>query len=321
MNIKSKSYGLVPKVGTAMLYECNNGNGLQMQCTNYESSLLSIKTPDFDRTPRAISGQWNIPWMNVVRLQSPPGAIIGRIGYPAPSNMPLTIRKREYTISAKSEYRTFRKKLWNGTIFGTPELCGMRAKLISPDGDQGLPGEMELTVCYTITRQNELYIEHLARSQKKSALSLDTHLRWNLSNGYGVLEHEAVIYAAQFSTRPTLSSLQPLSRHKFNFQRQRSLVATLSHYFLLGSNTAEQHHPLTSARQKMSPALWLYDPKSRRYLELLTNYPMLYVAVIRGKLGSALSVKPCIPYDAPALISGKRDRYHYTSLYRFGILK
>ena len=321
MNIKSKSYGRVPKVGAAMLYECSNERGLQMQCTNYESSLLSIKVPDFYNSPRAISGQWDMPWANVTRSQPPPGAIIGRIGYSAPSNMPLTIRKREYSIPTKSEYKTFRRKIWKGTIFGTPEVCGMRTKLISPDGDQGLPGEIELTVCYTITRQNELYIEHLARSRKKSALSLDTHLRWNLSNGYGVLEHEAVIYAARFSTQPTLNSLKTLNRHKVNFQRRRTLLATLNHYFLLGSDTAEQHHPLVNTPRKMTAALWLYDPKSRRYLELFTNYPLLYVGVIRGKLGSSLAIKPCIPYDAPALISGRRDRYSYTSLYRFGILK
>ena len=322
MKIKSQKYGKIQKEGVAMLFECDNERGLRMQCTNYESSLLSVQV-NLNNIQQSITGTWDMSLANAVRMQPAPGATLGRIGYSIPSGVPFTIGKREYTIAPQSEFKTWQKKIWNGTLFGTPDACGMRTQLISAEGDQELPGEVALTTCYTITNQNELYIEHLGQPNKKCPLSLATYLKWNLSDGYGVLEHDAVIYASQVSSVPSLASLQPTKKLDLDFQRRRSLCSHLNHYFALGSNIAERYHPLANPPRKLKAALWLYDPKSRRYMELFTNYPMLQVAITRTKLGSdsSLLIKPCIPYDSPNFISSRRDRYHYTSVYRFGVLQ
>lgn len=55
--------------------------------------------------------------------------------------------------------------------------------LVSPDGDQGFPGEVTLTVCYTLTDNNELQINYQATSTALTPINITNHSYWNL-DGY-----------------------------------------------------------------------------------------------------------------------------------------
>ena len=323
MQIESTRYGKIARHGAAHLFEFHNELGLRLQCTNYEAALLSLQVPDFSKDVRSVTGKWNLEFSKALKQHPTSGAVLGRIGYSLPPPHSLVIEKREYTVAPHSEHQTFKDRMWRAALFGGSHACGVHNTLQSAEGDQGLPAEIEMGVKYTLTNQNEIIIEHTARTLKKSALSLTNHLTWNLSNGHGVLQHDAVIYAKQASDRPELSSQQSVDATDLDFQRRRVLYSKLNHYFLLGSEIATRYHPMADQPRKLKPALWLYDPKSRRYLELFTNYPLLHLAITRGQLKSesSLLVQPCLPCDSSSLILAKRTPYNYTLHYRFGVLE
>ena len=74
---------------------------------------------------------------------------------------------------------------------------GVKFSILSPDGDQGLPGNFKLNVTYTVTAQNGLKITYDGVSDKDTFVSMTNHSYFNLNgeNSDSILEHELMIYA------------------------------------------------------------------------------------------------------------------------------
>ncbi|CAM9479517.1 unnamed protein product, partial [Ectocarpus fasciculatus] len=77
----------------------------------------------------------------------------------------------------------FDKKLWRVSTPppACPGRCVLRLSLLSPDGDQGYPGDLETTVTFTLTAEDEIIIDYWARTTKATPVNLTNHAYWNLS--------------------------------------------------------------------------------------------------------------------------------------------
>jgi aldose 1-epimerase len=97
--------------------------------------------------------------------------------------------------------RGFDKQLWAATpemlADGSPSL---RLHYISPDGDQGYPGELDVTVRYSLRKDNAVVIETIATTSKATPVSVMNHSYFNLAGeGRGdILDHELQVFASQF---------------------------------------------------------------------------------------------------------------------------
>jgi aldose 1-epimerase len=95
----------------------------------------------------------------------------------------------------------FDKRLWSATPFSTEGDAGLELQLVSPDGDQGFPGTLSVTVRYTATAGNALRIDYEATTDAPTLVNLTNHSYFNLAGeGSGdVYHHRLQINAGHFT--------------------------------------------------------------------------------------------------------------------------
>lgn len=92
------------------------------------------------------------------------------------------------------------KKLWNAETSESEDRATLTLSLTSPHLDQGFPGDLSLTVSYSLNRENELQIEYRATTNRPTVVNLTNHSYFNLGgqDNPSVRDHEVCIRAPLF---------------------------------------------------------------------------------------------------------------------------
>jgi aldose 1-epimerase len=95
----------------------------------------------------------------------------------------------------------FNRRVWDAKDVSTPEAAALELHYLSPDGEMGFPGNLDVTVRYTVEAKNGLKIEYNATTDKPTVLNLTNHSYFNLAGaGSGtVLKHRLTIRAEHFT--------------------------------------------------------------------------------------------------------------------------
>ncbi|MFF2567095.1 aldose epimerase family protein [Streptomyces sp. NPDC058084] len=193
----------------------------------------------------------------------------------------------------------FDTRLWEAESVHTPECTGVLLRLRSPDGDQGFPGNLDVTVSCLIGRDGELTFTYRAVTDAATLVNLTNHAYFNLegeSSG-DILGHELAVHASHYT--PVDDDLIPQGDHHpvsgtaFDLRRPLRISDALArpgaasgydHNFVLGPPDDEA----------LRPAAVLYAPATGRRMEVLTTEPGLQVytagqfdGTVLGKSGTA----------------------------------
>jgi aldose 1-epimerase len=96
-------------------------------------------------------------------------------------------------------FRGFHRRIWDAEQVEAGGIPGVRFTLISPEGEEGYPGEAWVAVTYALTENNELTIDYDAVASRDTPINLTNHSYFNLGDGTHILDHELHIYGDEFT--------------------------------------------------------------------------------------------------------------------------
>jgi galactose mutarotase-like enzyme len=115
------------------------------------------------------------------------------------------LKPLEYTLHGGKE--GFNTKIWDAITFENETGAGVRFSYVSPDGEEGYPGELHVEVTYTFTEDNRLILSYMAGTDKPTVCNLTNHVYFNLMGAGTIYSHRISIDADRYI--PTDDTLIP----------------------------------------------------------------------------------------------------------------
>lgn len=171
---------------TVKLFTITNSNNLTAILTNFGAILVSLFVPDKNRNLDDIVLGFNSLEKYFTNDICYFGSTIGRNSNRI-KNASFVLNGLTYSLDKNereknnlhSGFKPYNKRLWNYKIDENNNSVSFN--LISPDGDQGFPGNFNITVTYTLTNDNELKIEYNGFCNKDTIANMTNHSYFNLA--------------------------------------------------------------------------------------------------------------------------------------------
>ncbi len=203
MGVTKREFGKNSEGAMAHLYEITNASGMKAIVTDFGATLHSLYVPDKEGNFRDVV--WGYETVEGYEVDNGPyfGATVGRIANRVGGAV-VTIDGIDYHMDVNertnclhSGPKGWHLRIWEAEIAET----SVKFTLHSPDGDQGLPGNFDISVTYTVTEQNGLQISYDGVCDKDTYASLTNHSYFNLNgeSSDSILEHQVWLNADAFT--------------------------------------------------------------------------------------------------------------------------
>ena len=355
-------FGKTPAGREAHLHTLQNARGLRADISDYGGTVVRLYAPD--RHGQLADVVLGFDQVEDYVAHSPYfGCLIGRCGNRM-ADAKFSLEGRTHALAQNNTpggipchlhggLKGFDKVLWRAEPFTNGGNAALRLQYHSVDGEEGYPGNLDVTVVYTLTTENELCIDYTATTDRPTPVNLTNHSYFNLA-GEGsddVLAHVLTINARGYT--PVNAGLIPVGRvapvagtpfdftgpHKIGERigapnEQLRFAGGYDHNYALDPTTAA---PALGAAQGLALAAAALEPLSGRILEVLTTEPGLQFYsgnflkggfagknghVYQRRTGFCLETQhfPDAPNQPafPSVILRPGETRHSTTIYRFG---
>lgn len=266
---------------TVSLFTLTNANGVQVQITNYGGTVTSWVTPDkAGNKSNIVLGFDNLQGY----LAKPPyfGALVGRYGNRI-ANGKFTLNSQTYTLATNNGKNAlhggnkgFDKVVWDATP-ATGDTPALTLHYMSKDGEEGYPGNLHVTVKYSLTNDNELQIDYTAQTDKATPVNLTNHSYFNLTGDVSntILDHTLQIDADRYTPVDTTliptGKLQPVTGTPFDFRQPHKIGERIGQV----PGGYDHNFVLNGGKTALRCVATLADSISGRTLEVYTEEPGL----------------------------------------------
>ena len=282
-----KLFGKLADGSEVYIYTLANKSGMEAKIINYGAAVVSLTAPDKNgKLADVVLGYDSLD--GYVNDKSYFGAIVGRYGNRiADGKFKLDGKEYQLMINDGENHlhgglKGYNKVLWNETeIAKTGDGASLTLSYDSKDGEQGYPGNLKLTVKYTLTNNNELKIEYNAVTDQPTVLNPTHHSYFNLTGDpeKTILDHELMIDAD--NTTPVAKGLIPtgkladVTNTPMDFRKPTKIGARIEENFdQLKLGLGYDHNWVLNKHQESLPkVLSVYEPVSGRVMEMYTNQP------------------------------------------------
>jgi aldose 1-epimerase len=204
--IHAEPYGTTPAGVAVERVTVTNDRGMQLSYIDYGAILVAATVAD--RHGKRANIVLGAPDLDAfMKSNRRYGAVIGRYAGRI-GNARFTLDGKEYLLTPGSKGFAIHgdpngidRRVWSRTDFADRESIGSTYRLTSHDGDQGMPGKMEISVTYRLMRSvDEFRIEYGARSDARTVVNLTNHAYFNLSGAgsSGLASHRFQIDADRY---------------------------------------------------------------------------------------------------------------------------
>lgn len=285
MSVNKESYGTTPEGTEVDLFTLTNNNGLKVKIISYGAMIISVEVPDRDGKFENITLHRDS--LEDYLADNPYfGCVVGRYANRIAKGK-FTLDDVEYTLATNNDAnhlhggeKGFDKHVWNADSFAPEDdnLVGVTFSLVSPDGDEGYPGEMTAAVTYTLSDEDELMIAYTAETDKPTVVNLTNHAYWNLAGaGSGdILKHELQVNSDSYLPVDDglipLGNLEPVKDTPMDFTTSQAIGSRIDqvedgydHCYVLNK----------SGDVDMSQAARIVEAESGRVMEIYTTQPAI----------------------------------------------
>jgi aldose 1-epimerase len=280
MSIERQDFGKTPDGESVDLYTLTNTNGLKTQIMTYGGIVTTLYVPDRDgNLADIVSGYDNL---DEYTKENPYfGALIGRYGNRVGKGK-FTLNGVQYTLATNNGsnhlhggIKGFDKVVWDAEPMETNEGPALKLNYLSKDGEEGYPGNLNCTVIYTLTNNDELKISYEAETDKETVVNLTHHSYFNLG-GYDsgdILSHELTLNADNYTPVdddliPT-GQIKPVKGTPMDFTKPTAVGTRIDQV----KGGYDHNFVLNSSDGSLALAASVYEPKTGRVMEVSTTEP------------------------------------------------
>lgn len=347
--IEKSLYGKLPDGKEVYQFTLKNNSGMEVKIINYGAIVRSIIVPDRNGKFEDVTLGYDSlsGYMNDNSYQ---GAIVGRYGNRiGKGKFKLDDKEFQLTINDGENHLHggklgFHKVLWDAKVVADTGEPALQLTYISPDGEEGYPGNVTISVTYTLTNNNELRIDYKGTTDKPTILNPTHHSYFNLSGNplNTILDQQLTIEADTFT---------PVDKGLITTGEKRSVDKTPMDFrtpFAIGARINDKYEQLTFGKGydhnwvlknydgKVNKAVELYESVSGRLMTIYTDQPGMQFysgnfldGSIKGKSGINYQYRTglcleaqCFPDspnkpEFPSVTLRPGQEYKQTTIYQF----
>lgn len=335
------------------LFILKNENGVEIAVTNYGGAVLAIMAPDKNgKFANVIQGHDSID--HVINSHEPfLSTLIGRYGNRI-ANGKFLLDGQEYSLTINNGPNSlhggptgFHARVWDAEQV-TPQ--SLKLHYLSADGEEGFPGNLDVTVVYTLSNQNEFIITYSAVTDKTTLVNLTHHGFFSLSgisNPTASVENNIVTINADFYTPmdnvsiPT-GEIAKVEGTPMDFRTPHAVGSRINDKFeQLEFGAGYDHCYVLNKREQgtLSFAAKCVEPESGRSMEVYTTEPGVQVYTanwhngFEGAHGATFPARSAICFEAqhfpdtpnkghfPSCVLKPEEVYQQITIYKFGVEK
>ena len=200
VQIEQHVWGMTPEGEAIILYTMRNDKGAEVKISNFGAAIVSVTMPDREGRMADVVLGYKHPegyFFDGAASGKSVGRCANRIAFGR-----MTVEGKEYALEVNNGpnhlhggTKNFANRIWESRV----ETNRVVMSLLSEDGDQNYPGELNVEAAFDFDDENSLEITYLARTDKTTVVNLTNHVYFNLAGeGSGsVLDHQLRLNSSQ----------------------------------------------------------------------------------------------------------------------------
>lgn len=332
------------------LFTLENKNGIKAQFTNYGARIVSLYTPDR-------SGELDdivLGFDNIESYLNDPmylGCIVGRYANRI-EDATFVLDGESYNLYKNEGDNTLHggksgldKKIWDFKV----DSNQVTFSYLSPDGEEGYPGNLKITKSFTLNDDNTLKITYTATTDKPTVVNLSNHSYYNLK-GEGdttILDHYFIINADHFTPVdnewiPT-GEIATVEGTPFDFRDGKQIGQDLNKENQQLKNGLGYDHNWVLNKpvpDSLTFAAKLWEESTGRYIEIYTTEPGFQFysgnfmdGSVSGKSGEPYVYRGALIFETqhfpdspnnpefPSTVLQPGEEYNHVAIYKFGTIE
>ena len=330
------------------LFTLKNTQGTISQITNYGGIVVNLWTKDRDGNFGDIVLGYNTLDEYLNKPNAYFGALIGRYGNRIAKGK-FTLDETEYTLATNNNenhlhggVKGYHAVVWDANQKDEQTL---ELKYLSPDMEEGYPGNLQITVVYTLTNENELKIEYSATTDKKTIVNLTGHSYFNLKGeGNGdINDHLLQLNASQYTpvdaTLIPTGKLENVQGTPMDFQNAKPIGKEIeADYEQIKIGLGYDHNYVLNKNFDATFVAKITEPQSGRIMEIYSSEPGVQFysgnfldGTLVGKSGKAYEYRSAFCLETqhfpdspnkpnfPSVILNPTEKYHTVTIHKFSV--
>lgn len=284
-----KNFGTTPSGEEVWEYTLTNIHGLEMKVITYGCTITSLKVPDRNGVLEDIVLGFD-DLEGYLQSSASIGCVVGRFANRI-AHGKFILDGKEYTLDTNlpphhlhGGVKGFGRVVWDAAAFENEKGVGIQFRYLSPDGDEGYPGNLSVEVQYFLGDDNTLAFEYRAVTDQPTIINLTQHSYFNLNGGKeNILDHPLSIDADTFlivdqEMIPT-GEIASVKETPFDFTIPKTVGRDigLDHPQLLIGHGYDHCWVIRPSGAELPHAATLYDEVSGRRMEVYTTSPGMQV--------------------------------------------